>query len=771
MWPAVIRIMPATGRVLYIRSWMIGLLLGAVVATRLPWLLPVGITLLALPLLGLFSNKRAAVFVLGLVLGCVMVSLRGQGVLHSQLRDECTGAQFEVEGTVVSLPRISQLDAKRRRQRFEFELEGLSPEQCRGPRKILLSWYGQADILPGQRWRFQARLRRPWGLANEGSFNMQAWYVLTGIDAVGSAREQQARLLVQSNGQQLNRWRQAISRAIADQVSGLQASAVLRAVTVADKSGIDHQLWNLFQRLGINHLLVISGLHIGMVAALSFGLGRALAACLRVAGASGRYWAELLTIGMALLYTGLAGFSVATQRALFMLLCFILAAAFNRTTSGGDKLLIAAVLVVTINPLAPMGSGFWLSFSAVAALLWLAHWQRLRSKPATLLVAHVYMGLLMLPLGAFWFGGSSWLSAPANLLLVPLVGFYVVPLALGGVLLFALGLPAYALLWRLAAAPLELLFDYVPSALGGGGLLAIQAASVTAILALLALALLVTPGNTRRKLLLAVLCLPLLLPARQSPLAPVLNVLDVGQGTAVVFRAGGRVLLYDTGGGNPAGANLAQSVVLPFLRSQGAAAIDSLVISHGDLDHSAGVHAILAALPVADTWVGGGLEGIPGARPCRAGMAWQWGRQAKFQFLSPAPVQGQSDNDASCVLAIDIGQKRLLLAGDIEERQERQLVGYWQDNLASDLLLVGHHGSKTSTSQSWLNRVKPQLAIINNAYGNHFGHPAAEVVQRLHQQQVRVLHTARSGALEITLDEAGQWQITGQREGIKPWWM
>lgn len=762
--------MPATSRVLYMRSWMIGLLSGAVVATQLPWLLPAAVLLLFLPLLVLLKSQPGVVLI-GFLMGGSLVSIHGRAALEHRLPDSCTGTRFEVEGRVVSLPRISYLDPDRRRQRFEFEVHSLSSGLCSGPRKLLLSWYGEEDIEPGQLWRFQTRLRRPWGLANEGSFNIQAWYVLTGIDAVGSASEQHATPLLEASGQRMNRWRYAISQAIAEVVPHPQASAVLRAVTVADKSGIDHSLWTLFQRLGINHLLVISGLHVGMVAGLGFLLGRGLAGCLRMAGTRGRYWPEFTAVTMALVYTGLAGFTVATQRALFMLLCFILAGVLSRRTRGADKLLIAAVMVVVINPLAPLGSGFWLSFSAVGALLWLAHWYRARSKLRAVLAAHLFMGLLMLPMGAFWFGGGSWLSAPANLLMVPLVGLCVVPLSLAGVVLFSLGIPGYSGLWGMAAEPLKLIFSYQPHALGEAGLLPLQTAPATALLATLALGLLVVPASARRKLLLVLLWLPLLLPLRSSMQTPVLNVLDVGQGTAVLFRAGGRVLLYDTGGGNPSGANLAQSVVLPFLQNQGIDAIDSLVVSHGDLDHSAGLETVLGGVSVDTVWLGGGQQYIPGARHCRAGVAWRWGEHATFQFLSPGGASGLSDNNASCVLSIDTGQVRLMLAGDIEGPQERQLVSYWQGGLASDFLLVAHHGSKTSTFQSWLNRVEPQLAVINNAYGNHFGHPAPVVMERLGGQGINVMHTARSGALAITLDENGEWLVTGQRQGIKPWWM
>lgn len=748
---------------------MIGVVSGAALATRLPWLLPVTV-LLALAVLATL-HRRTALVLPGALLGCALVSWEGRDMLAHRLQDECTGRLFQLQGTVVSLPRVSLLDGERRRQRFEFEIHSLAPAACAGPRRVLLSWYGDAEIVPGQHWRFQARLRRPWGLANPGSFNIQSWYALTGIDATGSVRASGAELLGQADGQWLNQLRHTVSRAIARSGLATQSGAVLRAVTVADKSGINHGLWDLFQRLGINHLLVISGVHVAMVAALGLLLGRFLAGCLRVAGVAESFPAAIVAAALALFYTGMAGFSVATQRALFMLLCFVLASHLGRSSRGGDKLLIAALLVVLVDPLAPLGSGFWLSFAAVAALLWLAHWYRASSRLRGMLAAHAYMALFMLPLAGFWFGAGSWLAVAANLLMVPLVGLYVVPLALLGTVLFAIGIPGHAQLWHLAAWPLELFFRGAASMYSDLGLVGLQVSAAGGMLAVLSLGLLVVPGSGWRRLLAAILWLPLLLPLRAAPGLPRLDILDVGQGTAVVFRAAGRVLLYDTGGGNPAGPNLAQSVLIPYLRSQGVERIDDLVISHGDLDHSAGLAALLVALPVESLWLGGGVQAVPGARRCAAGQAWRWGELASFQFLSPAPVDGQSDNNASCVLAIEAGGRRLLLAGDIEAAQERQLVAYWQGGLASDLLLLAHHGSGTSSSQLWLNRVAPQVAVANHGYGNHFGHPAAEVVARLERQGVEVYHTAQMGALEVAMNDAGGWSITGRREGIKPWWM
>ncbi|WP_162845993.1 DNA internalization-related competence protein ComEC/Rec2 [Seongchinamella sediminis] len=733
-----------------------------------PWLLPPWLWLCCL-VPALWRRPLWA----GLLAAVLLCSARGQVDLQQRLPKACNGEPVVLVGHVAALPRLSQLAEGRQRQRFEFIVDSLLPRGCAGPRRVLLSYYGERDIQPGQWWQFQSRLRRPWGLANPGSFNMQAWYALSGIDAVGSVRSAGDRQLSGAAPAWRawhHRLRARVSQAIAGAGLSAPATAVLQAVTVADKSGVDHRLWQLFQHYGINHLLVISGLHVALVAGLGYGLGKLLAAGLMLAGLRlARYsWAESTAFAMALVYTALAGFSVATQRALVMLGCFLLARVLRRGSSGFNSLFVAAWVLSLINPLVFLGAGFWLSFAAVAMLLWLGRWQR-GGRVGRMLMPQLAMGLAMLPMGALWFGGSSWVAPLANLLLIPLLGCYVIPLSLLGAGL-ALGgaLPLATRCWQLAAVPLELLW---PAAhlIDQRATLFIHAAGSAAaiVLALVAAVLLVVPLSRRWRLGCVAMILPLLLARPPAIDSPQLDVLDVGQGTAVVFRAGGRVLLYDTGGGNPAGPNLAHSVVLPWLQNAGVERIDELVISHNDLDHSAGLAAVLAAVPVERLWQGEAAH--PRSRPCRAGQAWTWPGGTRFRFLSP--VGAEEGNDASCVLQIEARRVRILLPGDISRQQEQQLIRYWGDALRSEVLLVAHHGSNTSTYQAWLNRVSPSLGLIAAGYASRFGHPHDRVLARLRQSGVAVHETARRGALRIAIGPDGAWSLTAKRDGYHAWWM
>ena len=276
-------------------------------------------------------------------------------------------------------------------------------------------------------------------------------------------------------------------------------------------------------------------------------------------------------------------------------------------------------------------------------------------------------------------------------------------------------------------------------------------------------------------LLALLMALPLTLPRELadegSAALTRVTVLDVGQGTAVVVRTGRRVLVYDTGGGDPAGSNMTTSVVLPYLRRQGIAALDTLVISHPDTDHSAGAKNLLDAMPVGRLRYGDRIAGVPGGQYCVSGEAWRWPGGPSFQFLSPALESHLASNDRSCVLQMEVGSYRLLLVGDIERGRERELVRYWGRNLRQDWLLVAHHGSATSSTQTLLKVMRPGMAVISNGYANRFGHPHPDVQRRLRHVGARVLSTAENGALEFEFAPGEAPRVSRYRQEKRRFWM
>ena len=765
------------------QSWMIGLITGAVMvgwwAALPPWYVSV---LLLLPVSGGLCAKCAvARFLCGLAAGCLLGIIYGTCLLDSRVTAACVGTAITVRGHVTSLPSDTQVHRETRRQRFQFTVSELRPERCRGPRHLILSYYGNETIYPGAQWQFEVKLRKPWGLANPGSFNRQQWFSQNAIDAVGSVRNSpHNRLLSGDTGWQPmpERARFDISARIADLPFSPNVIAVLQAITVADKHAVTGELWQLFQQFGINHLLVISGLHIGLVAGAGYGLGK-LGMLLLPSRGNRSHWLPLLcSLGLACVYAALAGFSLPTARALCMLACFVAAALVGRKSASANNLLLAAAVILVMNPLAALGSGFWLSFGAVAGLLWLLQWQA-GTKPAVrLLQTHAFIALFMAPLGGVFFAGASLVAMPANLVMIPVIGWVVVPFSLLAVLCFWCGWGLESLFWQLAAWPLELLLRwgqqmadthqqwlYVPLAID----------LLTALLALLAAVLLVLPRSRVLKCGALLLALPMCLPYRPLPatasVATHVTVLDVGQGSAVLIRAGRRALLYDTGGGDPAGTNLGSLVVLPFLKAQGIDTLDTLIISHNDLDHSAGLAAVLDAVPVRRLRYGPNVDQPGYGSRCAAGEAWRWPGGQQFQFLSPAEEEPARSNDGSCVLQIQVGEYRLLLPGDIEVERERTLARFWRSSLQSPWLLVGHHGSRTSSSHAFLKQVDPVLAVVSSGYENRFGHPHPAVVARLEERGAMVLSTANSGAIEFTLTPGKPVTVVAYRDLIQRYWL
>lgn len=765
------------------RSWMIGFVFGCGVVSLLPSLLAEWfiVVFAALSILFLVVLLRGWRFASGLLAGLVLGHLHGYALLASRVAPQCEQRLLTIEGLIVSLPTKSRVRDGSWRQRFEFRPRKIFPVDCIGPKRLQLSYYGSESLKPGQHWRFQARLKRPWGLSNPGSFNIQAWYAASGIDGVGSIAKKQAKLL--SGETDRFSYYHSLRLAIATRIEGLDtqgpAQTLLKAITVADKSAISFPTWSLLRQYGVNHLFVISGLHIGLSAGVGYAIGGALARLLFLLGLPrvALYTAPLLALSLALFYTALAEFTLSAVRAVLMLASFVLASVAGRPSLSWSNLLIACALIVLTNPLAILGSGFWLSFTAVAALFWLGMWRSNMSMRQRLLATHVYMALLMIPLGGFWFGGASQVAAIANALWVPLVGLFVVPVSLFAVFLFLLGLPGDLFLWSIAAWPLEQGINMAELASSGdidAGYWYFSPSLVAVLLALLAIALLIVPLSNRLRCLLPLLLAPMLMSQagstlQKEPLATV-TILDVGQGTAAVIRSGEQTMVYDTGGGDPKGNTMASAVVLPFLRYHGVKALQMLMISHPDNDHSAGVGHLQKAMPVKALLVGGDPLNYAGAKPCVSGSAWQWSPAIRFQVLSPSKWQGESTNNGSCVLMLHVGEFRMLLAGDIDAKRERELVLYWGDALESDGLLASHHGSLSSSASAWLKAIQPQTLVFSSGYLNRFGHPHPLVMQRSRRFSGLQYSTALGGALTIAIGETGEATLISHRAAKPRYW-
>ncbi|MGB1580272.1 MAG: DNA internalization-related competence protein ComEC/Rec2 [Nevskiales bacterium] len=686
--------------------------------------------------------------------------------LASRLPQTQHGLEAVVEGIVIGLPESKQ-GATGRVQRFLFE-----PRE--GPQKRLrISWYRSDTLVKtGQCWRFSLKLRTPRGSQNPGGMDYEGWLFQQGIDANASVQAAEACAAEAHAGVGYLRQR------LADNLRSVLAEHPMRpfilGLVLGERSEISTQHWQVLRRAGVSHLLAISGLHIGLIAGFAYFL---LSLIWRLGPNLNQYLPAVQAGSLAaalagLGYAALAGFSLPTIRAVSMLFVAVLAVMLRRRIQSSHLLAVALILVLLLDPFAVTAAGFWLSFGAVAWIFYCLQARLAQAQGWKLWIwLQCVLGLALLPLSLFWFAEGSWLAPVVNLFMIPLF-FVLVPVIIGGSLLALtgqawLGLPlqwaADALQW--VWQWLEWLTEWVP-------VLTVPSTTAAAVMlvALVACLWLFAPRGWPVRPLALLLLLPLFV--TQSQQRPALGdlrvtVLDVGQGLSVVLQSRNHVLVYDSGPAWQGGFDAGAMVLVPYLRNQGIHAVDLYMQSHSDLDHRGGGPALQRELLVQDTL------GMDAAKPCAQGMQWTWD-ELHFTVLHPqesAIYGNRKDNNSSCVLRVQVGGKVLLLTGDIERHAELDLLQQQRNQLAADVLLVPHHGSKTSSSIGFLNAVMPELAIVSAGWRNQWDLPAQVVVDRYRARDATVLNTAESGAISFVLGaEQGVRELRQYRRYARKFW-
>ncbi|MFT0622064.1 DNA internalization-related competence protein ComEC/Rec2 [Ectopseudomonas guguanensis] len=720
---------------------MLALALGLLTLRFLPSL-PPGWLLLAAACAGL-SLLFTRVYPLGFfLLGLAWACSSAQSALDDRLDPQLDGRTLWLEGRVVGLPEVSDGVVR-------FLLEEAHSRRAELPKRIRVAWYGGPRVQGGERWRLAVNLKRPHGLVNPQSFDYEAWLLAQRIGATGTIKAGQR--LAPASG--LGSWRDGLRQHLLA-VPAFQREGAIAALVLGDGSGLSTGDWRLLQHTGTVHLMVISGQHIALLAGFLYGL----VALLAKLGAWPARWPWLpcacaLALGGALIYGVLAGFEVPVRRACVMVALVLLWRMRFRHLGAWWPLLLALIVVLLLEPLASLQPGFWLSFSAVAVLVlvfggrlgvW-GWWRGLTRAQWTMAIGLLPMMLILgLPVSS---------SGPlANLVAVPWVGMVVVPLALLGTLLLPVPVVGEGLLW-LAGGALHLLFEllgviaeWLPAWLPSD--LPLWAWLLAAAGALL---LLLPAGVPLRLPGLALLLPALLLPSKQllDGRADVW-VLDVGQGLAVLVRTREHALLYDAGP-RFGDFDTGERIVLPSLRALNVRHLDLMLLSHADNDHAGGALAINAGMPVRRVISGEPqrLADALGAEACESGQSWQW-NEVTFRLWQWQ--RASSGNQLSCVLQIEAAGERLLLTGDIDVQAERALTQA-DFPLASHWLLAPHHGSRTSSSQAFIDAVEAQHVLITRSRHNAFGHPHPQVLERYRAAGVEVHDTALDGALHLRLGE------------------
>jgi len=740
-------------------GWIFGHLSLWFWSTLPPTELTIGCALLALVVL-CFQPKRLLAGCAALSLGILCATQAARLQLDTRIPTACEGQLLTVNGVIVGLPEPAEPFGVR--FRFQPDYVQSHPTECLHKEALWqLSWRTDAMPLPGERWRIQVKLKRPHGLQNPGGFDVERWHHAEGVSATGWLRDGQ-RLARATPSIDLWRW-QIRQRLLAEFPLQRDAAGTVLALLTGDRVGISPSAWERYARTGVTHLVAISGVHITLVAWLSGYLFQSL---WRRTPTAAKYCSALRLGGLvgwlvAAGYVLLAGAEVPAQRTLFMLAVILLMRWLPGQFSGPQIWMTALAVVLLWDPLAVHSVGLWLSFGAVGLLMaagmplgeeggwraalraqWLATW-----------------GLL--PLSLAIFSRVSWVSFPVNLIAIPVITFTVVPLSMLGLLCWPWP-SLMAACWGLSVLLMQQLInvlDWAAALPGAWQSFALPSGSAWGLALVMMLVLMprAMPGRLWLIYPLAWVVWPQLLPTTG---AVRMTLLDVGQGLSVVLQTRHHQLLYDTGPSFGPIADAGSRVILPALREARITSLDRLIFSHDDLDHTGGGASVLAALPVKQVlgvWPSA-LDAPARHTPCRAGQRWFWDG-VQFDVLWPYPESTVAgDNNQSCVLRVQAGKHVVLIMGDLEAVAELQLVAETPvQHLRADLLVLGHHGSKTSSTATLLDAVQPKEVIAAVGYRNRFKHPAKAVLHRLQERGIHGWRSDATGALQYDIVPAQPW--------------
>ncbi len=702
------------------------------------------------------SARQTKVATICYAAGIILFALSSLQVIDSRLAPEFAGDSMLVQIRVVDFPRTNASTAT-------FIAEPINDRRV--PDKIRLSWF-EPPVTPrlGDVWRVELRLKRPRSNSNPAVFDSEAWMFRQEIAATGYVVNANRNILLRSDLTGRDQFRLRFVERLTELVRGDETTAVLAAIGVGARHLVSADQWDRYARTGTSHLMAISGLHIGLAASVAYALVLVVSGILRAPG-NHHMLALIAAVAVAFFYAYVSGFAVPARRAMLMIVLLTGAAIWRRQTSPTLVLCAACVAIVISQPLASMAPGFKLSFGAVLLLIWIAlrhsTMASCRSLPHRALhairsLAELQILLLfgLLPLTVLLFQRVAIAAPLVNLFAVPLFSIVTVPMTFAGLILDGPLQPFGDRALLLAAGSVDALER------GIAGAASAEAASVAVpaiggfawlLVALPLLLVVLPPGWPGRYLAwLGLVALLMYKPVGPGPDCVHVEVLDVGQGLAAVIRTSNHVAIFDTGPAFRQGNSMAERVVLPYLKSRGVERVDRVIVSHADLDHSGGLTDLLANTVVDEILVGEPVSITESRiRRCVAASGWRWDG-IDFRFISPLAGVHADGNDASCVLVVSVGPYSAVLTGDIEQPTEHRLV---RDNMISraDVVVVPHHGSRTSSTTAFVRTLSPSLAIVSAGFDNRWGFPKAEVVARWESTGAKVLNTATSGAIAVRL--------------------
>jgi len=728
--------------------------------------LPSLLIISALPLLFLFARFFPGFRVLLVFfIGFFWALFRVDAILEQSLEAEVENQTVFIKGVIISVPETHDdhirflIDIK--------QLDGFS-EQSLGPSGIVrLSWYKNKKIpAPGEIWQLKVKLKQVYGFMNTGGFDYEAWMLRQEIKATGYVKFDATNKKIGSDPSYfLQKLRHSLAQQLTQALDKPLLGLVL-ALSLGDRSQLDTEQWKILTQTGTNHLIAISGLHLSLVAGFiyflaSFFWSRFYFLTQRIPAP---LFASLMAFVAAFFYALLAGFALPTQRALIMIAVFLIALFSVRQLLMTHVICIAVILVLILDPFAIISVDFYLSFMAVIFILYISRFRINKYSSFTRWIRlQCMLSIALCPLLIFWFKQIPLYSVLANLIAIPTIGFLVVPLALIALILLY-PLPQMAqnlysvidkineILWRYLEFLSQQNYAVIPIA---------APTLIALIFAVIGVLILLMPKGLPARRLGLFFIMPLLFPITQKLKQGEFDfdLLDAGQGLSAVIKTREHTLVYDTGARFSQRFNIGDAVIKPYLRHKGINQISMLLVSHGDNDHIGGAKAIIDDFEIKHI-----LSSVPEkfhgyssslrVDICQAGQKWRWDG-VDFEILHPQRENTFAGNNASCVLKVSSEQGSVLLTGDIEKEAEKSLIEHYDDKLQADILLVPHHGSKTSSTKEFIAVVSPEYAFIPAGYSNRFGFPKQDIMRRYEADSVKTFVSYETGELSAKFRNEG----------------
>lgn len=715
-----------------------------------PWMPSWGWAWLCLIFMGLLGYHRAGRKFLGFVVAILIIVLQGNLIRDQSNVLYQAGPDIIIKGRADSFFR--QTRYAHEGFALIYEVNGQSLGTLFQPRVRLTT---PILLQPNDLFEFSATVKPVIGRLNEIGFDAEAHYMAQSVIARVSVKANTPYTISPQEDV-----RSSLQQKLVTLTQNSPFQGIILALTFGERNGIDEQEWRALRNSGLIHLVAISGLHIGIAFSVGYFLGLGMM----------RLHAKLLwspfVCGalLAVFYAWLAGFTLPTQRALIMCLLNVALIMLAFPLSALKRILLTLGAVLLWSPFASLSNSFWMSFLAVAIVLYqLASQSQCQVWWKALLWAQVFLVCLMAPVTAYFFGGLSVTAVLYNLVFIPWFSLVIVPALFLGLLLMVVWPSVAAAYWPWVDwtfLPLDwaLQFADVGWWVVPGKVQGVVAASVAILLLYRFMSL------KACSLLLSMIGLWWWFPSI-TPLWR-MDVLDVGHGLAIVIEQDERAIVYDTGSSWPGGSYV-QSVIEPMLQQRGLRQVDGVILSHLDNDH-AGDWQGLAERWQPD-WIRASQLGTE-FMPCIRGESWQW-QSLHFTVLWPPQAVSRAYNPHSCVIRMTDTQSNysVLLSGDVTAMGE-WLLARDGVQLQSDVMIVPHHGSKTSSTAEFIVQVNPKLAIASVAKDNRWNLPNPQVVARYQAQQVEWLDTGQAGQISLFFyPEQLDW-FTQRSLGWEPWY-